>query len=216
MKKLAIGCGVIVLLGCLALGGAAYYTYRQARSMLAQFAEIGQVAEIERGVRVTSAYVPPASAELTAGQVERLLRVQDSVRTTLGARFNELESRYKAFADKKEPTMADAPALMAAYRDLSAAWMAAKRSQVDALNQAGLSLEEYRWIRDQVYRALGVPYMDLDVARIVDQIRQPSATVTQGEIRGSVGPAGPEANRRLIEPYRKQLEQNLALAAFGL
>lgn len=216
MKKLAIGCGVIVLLGCLALGGAAYYTYRQARSMLAQFAEIGQVAEIERGVRVTSAYVPPASAELTAGQIERLLRVQDSVRTTLGARFNELESRYKAFADKKEPTMADAPALMAAYRDLSAAWMAAKRSQVDALNQAGLSLEEYHWIRDQVYRALGVPYMDLDVARIVDQIRQHSATVTPGEIRGSVGPAGPEANRRLIESYRKQLEQNLALAAFGL
>jgi hypothetical protein len=216
MKKLAIGCGVIVLLGCLALGGAAYYTYRQARSMFAQFAELGQVSEIERGVRVKTAYEPPASAELTASQIERLLRVQETVRTTLGARFNELESKYKVLADKKDATIADAPALLAAYRDVAAAWMAAKRSQVDALNQVGLSLEEYRWIRDQVYRALGVPYMDLDVGKIVDQIRQGATTVQPGEIRGSVGPAGPDVNRKLIEPFRKQLENNLALASFGL
>ena len=216
MKKLAIGCGVLVLLGCLALGGAAYYTYRQARSMFAQFAELGQVSEIERSVRVKTPYQPPPSAELTADQVERLLRVQDNVRTTLGARFNELESKYKAFADKKDATIADAPALLAAYRDVAAAWMAAKRSQVDALNRAGLSLEEYRWIRDQAYRALGVPYMDLDVGKIVDRIRQGSTTVAPGEIRGSAGPAGPESNRKLIEPYRRQLESNLALASFGL
>lgn len=216
MKKLAIGCGVIILLVGIAIGGAAYYTYRQARSMFAQFSELSQVPEIERSVRVRTAYVPPDSQELTPGQLERLLKVQTAVRSRLGERFTELETKYKALTDKKEATIADAPALLAAYRDVAAAWMAAKRSQVDALNDVGLSLEEYRWIRDQAYRALGVAYMDFDVSKLVDQITRGSTYAEPGQIRGSVGPSGPDANRTLIEPYKKQLESNLALASFGL
>jgi hypothetical protein len=216
MKKLAIGCGVIVLLIGIALAGAGYYTYRQAKSMFAQFSELSQVPELERSVRVKTKYVPPDSEELTPNQIERLLRVQSAVRSQLGEKFNELEAKYKSLTDKKDATIADAPALLAAYRDVAAAWMSAKRSQVDALNEAQLSLEEYHWIRDQVYRALGVPYMDLDVGKIVEQIRQGSTTAEPGQIKGSVGPTGPEANRKLIEPYRKQLESNLALASFGL
>jgi hypothetical protein len=216
MKKLAIGCGVIVLLVGIALGAAAYYTYRQARAMIAQFSELGQVPELERGVRVKTTYVPPASEELSVNQIERLLKVQTAVRSRLGERFEELERKYKSLTDKKDATIADAPALLAAYRDVAAAWMAAKRSQVDALNDAGLSLEEYRWIRDRAYRALGVPYMDFDIGKIVEQIRQGTTSVEPGQIRGSVGPSGPDANRTLIEPYKKQLENNLPLASFGL
>ena len=37
-----------------------------------------------------------------------------------------------------------------------------------------------------------------------------------GALRGSIGPTGPAANRKLVEPFRKQLESNLALASFGL
>ena len=32
----------------------------------------------------------------------------------------------------------------------------------------------------------------------------------------ALGPDGPEANRQRIERFRKQLEENLALASFGL
>lgn len=216
MKKLAIGCGVIVLLVGIALGAAAYYTYRQARSMFAQFSELGQVPEIERSVRVKTPYVPPASEELTANQLERLVKVQTAVRSRLGETFQELERKYKSLSEKKEATIADAPDIIAAYRDLAAAWMTAKRSQVDALNDAGLSLEEYRWIRDQAYRALGVPYMDLDVGKVVEEIRGGAKAVEPGQIRGAVGPVGPEVNRKLIASYRKQLENNLPLASFGL
>jgi hypothetical protein len=216
MKKLAIGCGVLVLLIGIALGGLAYYTYRQAKMMFSQFAELGQIPEIERSVRVKAAYTPPSSEELTAGQIERLMKVQSAVRQRLGERFSALEQKYKTLTDKKDHTIADAPALLAAYRDVASAWMEAKRTQVDTLNDAGLSLDEYRWIRDQVYRALGVPFMDFDVGKIVDQIRSGTTSQEAGQIRGSVGPTGPESNRKLIEPFKKLLEENLPLASFGL
>jgi hypothetical protein len=216
MKKLAIGCGIVLLLMGVVAVGVGYYVYRQASSMIAQLRELDRVPEIERSVRVKTAYVPPATGELAAAQVERLVKVQAMVRQRLGQRFNELETKYKTLMDKKEATIVDVPALVGAYRDMAAAWMEAKRSQVDALNSVDMSLEEYKWIREQTYRALGVPYMDFDVAKIVEQIRSGQTDMEPGQIRGSVGPSGPEANRKIIEPFKKQLDENLPLAAFGL
>lgn len=217
MKKLAIGCGVVLILVGIGVAGVTYYAYRQARAMFDQVSALGQVAEIERGVHVRAPFTPPATEELTQAQVEKLVGVQELVKKRLGERFTELERKYKTLADKPEATIVDLPALMAAYRDLAAGWVEAKRSQVDALNAAQLSLDEYRWIRDHAYRALGTPYMDFDVGKIVEQIRSGSSNALEpGQIRGSVGPSGPESNRKLIEPFKKQLESNLALAAFGL
>jgi hypothetical protein len=218
MKKLAIGCLVVLVLGGVAVAGVTYYAFRQARTMLSQFAELGQVPEIERGVRARGPYVPPTSGEITSVQLERLLRVQAHVRERLGERIVKFEQKYKALAEKETATVVDVPTLMAAYRDLAEAWMTAKRSQVEGLNEAGLSLEEYRWIRSEAYRALGVPYVDLDVAKIVEQIRAGSGSGPEqpGELRGSIGPAGPESNRKLVEQFKKQLETNLPLASFGL
>jgi hypothetical protein len=137
-----------------------------------------------KAYRNKEAFVPPASEELTPNQVERLIRVQRQVRQRLGERFGELERKYKTLIDKKEATIADAPALLAAYRDVAAGWIDGKRSQVDALNDAGLSLQEYRWIRDQAYKALGVPYMDFDVSKIMEQIRTGGTVVEPGSIGG--------------------------------
>ena len=217
MKKLVIGCGVVLVLSVIAFAGVSYYVYRQARTMVAQFAELRQVPDIERDVRKKDPFVPPSSGELTESQVERLLEVQSHIRERLGARFAELEQKYKSLTDKQEATITDLPALMAAYRDLAAAWVDAKRSQVEALNQAALSLEEYRWIRDQAYSAIGVPFVDLDIGKLVEEIASGnSANVEPGRLRGSIGPSGPEINRKLIEKFRKQFEDNLPLASFGL
>jgi hypothetical protein len=216
MKKLAIGCGAVLLLLGIVGAGVGYYVYRQASSMFAQLRELDRLPEIERGVRVQTTYTPPASGELTGAQVERLAKVQEIVRQRLGQRFAELEAKYRTLIDKKEATGADVPALLGAYRDMAAAWMEAKRSQVDALNTVDMSLAEYKWIREQTYRAMGVVYMDFDVTKILQQIRSGNANVEPGQIGGSIGPSGPASNRKIIEPYKKRLEENLPLASFGL
>ena len=216
MKKILIALAVVAALAFVAFVGAGYYVYRQVRSTVSQFAELGQVREIERGLRLRGAYTPPASAELTEAQVAKFMRVQAQVRQRLGERAAEFERKYRTLAQKDEPSLGDAPAVIAAYRDVAAAWIDAKRRQVDALNEAGLSLEEYRWIRDQAYRALGMPYVDLDISRIVAESAGGAPVHESGQLRGSIGETGPEANRRLIEKFKKDLENNVALASFGL
>jgi hypothetical protein len=216
MKKLAVGCLLAMLVVGIAGAIGAYFLYRQFRSTVTQFAEVGSVAEIERTVRNQEPFAPPSSGELTAAQVDRLVEIQTQVRARLGDRFAEMEEKYRALSEKRETTALDLPQLIAAYRDLAAAWVEGKRAQVDALNAAGLSLAEYRWIRSQAYRALGIPIVEIDVARIIEDARNGATSEQPGSLSGVFGPEGSERNRALVLPYKEQLENAAALATFGL
>lgn len=215
VKKLALGCGLAVLLTGIAAAGIAYYLYRQVASTVTQFAQLSQAPELERSVRNRDPFNPPSSAELTDAQVEKLVGVQTEVRRRLGERMAAFEAKYKTLAEKKDATLADGPMLLQAYSDLAAAWLDAKRGQIDALNSAGLSLEEYRWIRNEAYRALGQPFVEMDLSRLVEEAKR---GVRSGgtELRGALGPEGAAANRARIERFKKLLEENLPLASFGL
>jgi hypothetical protein len=215
MKKLLIAIAIVIGLAGIAIVGAGYYLYRQVKSTVASFAEFGQVPELENQLRIKGPYSPPASEELTESQLTRFLAVQTKVKERLGVGFADLERKYKSLTDKKDASLSDVPTLIAAYRDLAATWVDGKRAQVDALNEAGLSIEEYRWIRDQVYRAIGIPYADLDVEKIVNAARS-GTSIESSQLRGSIGPSGPEINQKLVSTHRKQLEEHLALASFGL
>jgi len=216
MKKILIALLVVFLLAGIAVVGVGYYVYRQVRTTAAQFAALAELPEIERSVQARGEFVPPASAELTEAQVKRLMRVQSVVRQRLGQRFGEFQQKYKALAEKQQATLADAPAVIAAYRDMAAMWLDAKRSQVEALNEVGLSLEEYRWVREQAYRAIGMAYVDLDLAKLTANIQNAVESGQPAELRGALEAAGPAINKKLVDGFKKQLEENLALASFGL
>ena len=141
--------------------------------------------------------------------------MQSAVRARLGERAGEFQRRYEAFLAKDSATVVDVPQLVSAYRDLATGYVAAKRTQVDALNDAGFSLGEYRWVRTHAYAALGMPMMDFDVARMVDDVQHgrtpaPPASMMQ------LGPSGPPATLKRVEAHRKVLEENAMLAFFGL
>ncbi len=216
MKKLLIGCLLTtVVLAIVGIAGS-YWVYRKVASTVSQFAEFRDVPTLEQQVRNTGAFAPPASGELTTAQVERLVAVQTQVRQRLGQRFEEMQRRYKTLLDKPEATAVDLPALLSAYRDLAGSWMDAKRTQVEALNAANFSLDEYRWVRAQAYAALGLPFLDVDVAKLVESITGGQVPDEPARMAGSIGPAGPEHNQTIVEPFRKVLEDNVALASFGL
>ncbi len=216
MKKLAIGCGLALFVTGAVAAGVAYYVYREVSSTVSQFAELAQIPDLERDIRNRSAFVPPASEELSDSQIEKLLQVQAEIRRRLGERMAAFESKYKVLAEKKEATLTDAPALLRAYSDLAATWIDAKRGQIEALNTAGLSLDEYRWIREQAYRGVGMPFVDLDIGKLVDEARRGVTSPESGRLLGAIEPAGPESNRIRLGRVKKQLEQNIALASFGL
>lgn len=215
MKKVLIGCVVLLLLTAVGITAASYYAYRKVTDTVAGFTELATVPELDRTVRNRSPYAPPPSGELAPAQLERLLGVQASVRARLGDRVHEFERKYETLLAKDSATITDAPELVAAYRDLASAYVEAKRAQVAALNEAGFSLEEYRWVRGRAYAALGMPLMEVDIARIVDDLkagRTPKTPATPVQ----VGPAGTPATRKLVEPHRTVLERNVGLAFFGL
>lgn len=215
MKKLLIGCAVFV--GLCMVGGAvgSYFLYHKVRTAIGGFTQLAKVPEIERSVRNQAPYEAPASGELTKAQVERYYRVQQAIRANLGARGLQMQEKYKSLLAKKEATAIDAPQLVAAYSDLASGYVDAKRVQVQALNDAGISLGEYRWIRTQIYAALGFPMMDMDIAQMVEnakagrQMSPPPRTMT-------IGPSGPKVNQDLVKSHQKDFEDYAALAFFGL
>jgi len=221
MKKLAVGCGILLVV--LLVGGAiaTYVVYNKVKSTVTEFAALGEIPAIERGVRNSAAFTPPASGELTEAQLKRYLGVQGHVRTLLGSRFDEFEAKYAEVSkrmDKGQGTVFDTTTVVGAYRDLARTYVEAKKAQVEALNTANFSLGEYRWVRQQAYAAIGMPVVDLDVSEIIDDVtsgRTPQQT--QGpHLGGSMGPTGPEANKTLVAPHKKTLEDNAALSFFGL
>lgn len=216
MKKLAIGCGLVMLLTGVAAAGVAYYVYRQVSTTIAQFSGFAELPELDKRVQNKRAYTPPASDEISEAQIEKLTQVQSAIRQRLGQRIAEFEAKYKVLLEKKDATITDAPAVISAYGDLASTWIEAKRSQVEALNAAGLSLEEYRWIREQAYRALGKAFVDLDIAKFIEEAKSGISSQSVGKLRGALEPGGPVINRERIAKFKKILEENLALASFGL
>ena len=216
MKKLAIGCLIAFVVIGVTVVGVGYYGYLKVRSTVTQLAELGQVRDIERTVKAQSPFVVPSSGELTPAQVDKFMTVTSRVHDRLGKDLALFQRNYKSLAEKKEATVADLPALMSAYRDMAAGWIDAKRAQVDALNEVGLSLQEYRWIRSAAYGALDIPFVDVDFARIADQARNAGTQANAVLVGGAFAGKGPASNTRLLEKYRKQLEDYMPLAAFGL
>jgi len=223
MKKLAIGCLIVLAIGGVAAAGVGYYiygkaksTYSQLKTTATQFAELGKIPQIEDAVEIKTPFTIPTGGALTQSQVDRFVQVQTRVRARLGENFDVLQRKYKALTDKKEATVMDLPQLIAAYRDLAASWLDAKRAQVQALNEAGLSLSEYRWIRSEAYKSLNMPLVDIDFGKIAEQIRnnqQPNDEIMLG---GAFSGTPSPANAKLVERYRKQLEDNMPMATFGL
>ena len=99
MKKLAIGCGVFLALGLAGSAAVSYVVYRKVTRTVTGFAELGSLPALEQSIRKQGPYSPPASGEPSRSQVDRLVEVQQAVRTRLGARVDEIERRYRRFRD---------------------------------------------------------------------------------------------------------------------
>jgi len=222
MSKVAIGCVGLLAVGLVGGVGATYYAYHKVTSAIAPVVELGSLGDIERSIRKQGAYTPPASGEPSQAQVDRLLEVQEAVRARLGTRAEEFYQRYRRYFEPVNGVKAQLggpadSAIMGLRLSLEIAgiYVDGKRAQVDALNRLGMSLEEYRWTRSQVYAALGVPFMELDIPAIMAEVKERRQPVPRAfDLKSALSTT--LAVRRMVEPHRKVLEDNVGLAFFGL
>lgn len=166
MKKGLIGCLIVGLVIIVFGAGAAYwFVWRplaHAGSAVIQNAQdFAKAADVEKSVKNQSPYVIPADGKLTPAQVQSFVAIQEFLSTTMGKDFDTLKQKYDAIEaeHKQDGKDADLSQVMGAYSDMSGLILKARQAQVDGINQQGMSLEEFRWVRQQSYAAL--PFIEM-------------------------------------------------------
>jgi hypothetical protein len=217
MKKLAIGCGVVIVLCMVGFGFAAYYVYYKANQYMASVKQFAEVAQLDKNVANTASFPPPANHELTDDQVRRFVSVQESIHTRLGKRIDELTVKQKAFQrlQTQEHREANVSEVLSGVSDLMGIVLQAKTAQVDALNASHFSLEEYGWVRGQVYAAAGMSVAQVNLAAIQDAIKNGGGTVSTSDVQ-KMSDEVPERNKTLVKPYLEKMKDWIPFAFFGL
>ena len=222
MKKLLAGCLIILVIALIGFGVAGYYAYRWAQPMIENAGDYveraRQMARLGDRVQNRAPYVPPASGELTASQVDRFVAVQTRVRDELGARWTEIETksaeiREKTQNNQRELTFAEFTSVLS---DISNIYTEARRAQVDALNMHKLSDAEYTWVRNRIYEAAGMEVASgIDMSKI-EALARDSAMKSNVRLPEFKKPNVPEANLKLVRPHLARLKEWIPLAALGL
>ena len=221
MKKLLVGCLVIVVLGAVLLAVGSYFLYRAASPLIedaqSYLQGMTELDDLERQITNRSPYSAPTSGEMSEAQVQRFVRVQEHVRSQLGQRMTEIEEKYTYLKGNRDSTaQVSFTELLGSLRDMTGVFVDARRYQVEALNKEGFSQSEYSWVRDRVFQAAGVEIGSrMDLEKLQEAIR--SGTGMEG-INTDQLPLSdvPSKNRELVKPYISQLDDWLPLVFFGL
>lgn len=219
MKKLAIGCGVASLVLVILLGVALYWGYTKAKDLVGPFTQMGEAANLDQQVTNRASFTPPASGELTSDQLARFTRLNEQVQADLGPKFDGLKTRYDQMEArmKQEQREANPAEAITAIRDLAGLIMDVRRAQVTALNAQNMSVEEYRWVRDQAYAAAGIPIAAFNVNGFIEAAKGGDVERLKQAMEHQVGEAvSPNAaNKALVAPLAANLQKWVAVAWLG-
>lgn len=227
IRRLILGCGCVTLLVLVAGGFLAWrMVVEPAREALAELEGLadldarlpGRGGDAGEGSADEPAYEAPADGELSAAQVDSFVAVRRLVAAELETRVDELtreddESPIRV-GGSGEAVEVDWTAL----KERAGQWRAlvddARALQRQAAEEQGLGPAEYRWVRREVYRALGADVADLGVTELIALLRE-------GEVPIDVDPEAarelaPAANRQLVEPYAAELRETLPLMLLGI
>lgn len=205
-----VGIGVAVLLFVVGLGTLAYFfLVRPAQNFVQEF---GKALELEARLPNTP-YMPPASGQISATQVERLAAVQQTVIQGLGNTYTTLQERFGQLANQVAgQTNLDYRTVLDLFGQSTNLLVQAKELQVEAALTAGFSQEEYQWVRQQVYSALGLGIPQINPQEVLEQIRQGNFETVVPLLQVPSLPI----NAEQAAPYLEQFRQFYALTWFGL
>lgn len=166
MKKWLVGCLVTGLI-LLVLGGGLFYWLVWPRissagsDFVGQIDSLKKIGEAEQAVKNQASFTAPADGKLSIAQVTAFVTIQQTILDKMGADFALMEEKYKNMGETTTPETAGLKDVMGAYADITGLMAKAKEAQVAGLNAQNMSMEEYRWIRDQASTAL--PFLTMGV-----------------------------------------------------
>lgn len=205
MKKFLVGCLVVVVVLVGAGGTAGYFfVIKPAWEFAGGVQEfVQEYAELNEQVERQDDFEPSSDGGITSDQFQRFLVAQRDMREAMEGELTTLKERFESMQEEIDDEERDANIgeLFTAYQGLGELLIKAKRAQVEALNRYNFSLQEYLFVRNQTYRALG---QEVAVASFGDQ----AAQTRSSEV--------PEEVVEMVSPHREELMEGYAFAWFGI
>lgn len=205
MPKFLVGC--LLVLAVAAIGGVTAGYFLLVKPAYVFVTDVGgfatEFAALNEQVRRDPAFRPPPDGAVDEAQFARFLAAQRDIRSGMEERLPELQARWRAMQaeiDRRDGQV-NVVDLVSASQGLAGLLLSAKRQQVEALDAHGFSLQEYLYVRNQTFLALGVPV----------------AVASMGEQGGPQRrhPV-PDEVIAMVRPHQDELMQSYALAWFGL
>lgn len=215
-KKIALGClgiGLIIVIGG---GYFAYSTF--VKPLMGSVSVLEEINESNEQIQNQSSFTVPESREINENQVERFVDVQQEIRQGLEARFGEFQQKYEELSaelENREPTLNE---ITGAWSDMIQMYADAKQIQVDALNNHDFSLEEYRYVQQSFYQALGVELFSYNIDQIAASASEGNFNMDMSEYENLQEQMNqvPEQNRELVSRYSENADDWLMFAWWGL
>ncbi len=208
--------GLLIAVGVLLLvavtGGTIFYVkiYRPIASPLMTMT--GARALEERRLQNHAEFVPPESGELSAEQAANFVAVEETVHEELAAGAAVLARHHAGLLQAYQSQLLTTQATLLAFSDMKATYLKAKMAQIDAMNRANFSKQEFEWVRRQLYAAAGLRLSQLDVSDLLAGVPDATVEVRQFESAGRV----PRQNEPLGRSLAPKLQAWVALGFFGL
>ena len=183
MKKIAIGCGVgSSLLFVVAGGVGVYWVYSKAKDYVGSFKQLAEVTELDRQVSNTARVHTSGErgADRRPGRA-----VRQGERTGAGHARPALPAIEGALRRDGRPDEGRRPRRqsrrgLAALKDLGPMVKDVRTAQVAALNAQGMSVAEYRWVRDETFAAAGIPIAGFNLNAFVEAARAATSRRSRG------------------------------------
>ncbi len=193
MKKWLVGCLITGLL-LLVVGGGLFYWLVWPRisgvggDFVGQIDSLKKIGEAEQTVKNRTSFTAPTDGKLSIAQVTAFVTIQQTIFDKMGSDFALMEEKYKKMGEQDEksadPTAKD---VMGAFADMTSLMAKAKQAQVAGLNVQNMSMEEYRWIRDQVSAAL--PYIAMDAPTPTQEATIDKNAIAEAAVKDAIAKA---------------------------
>lgn len=215
MRKFAIGCGSVFLVLLIAGGAVAWWFIgRPIASVAATVRDVQRIEATYQDVENRAAYQPPEDGVISDTQLDRWLEVQAIMQASLADTAEELAGRGQELEARVRGRDPSPQEYVAILRDAADLVVDAARIHVRALNENGFSVEEYRWVRNQVLQAAGYSLAGYDLTQLAAAAAAENAQDLPDVPGAGVPP--PPVNVERIAPYLDRIEESLVFAWFGL
>lgn len=154
---------------------------------------------------------PPAAssvqAPVTKVDLQKFMAVRADEKTALGDSFSSLQTIFDDIKKGNNPGFLQ---VAGALRQIGGSVGDARAAQKTALVQQDLSSVRFRFVREQVNRALGIPSFDFN--KVLSKLKSGDLSSLGNTVNTDADPQ----TRALIEPQRTQLLETAPLGLLGL